>query len=231
MTNDLFRYYMLNPTDEAQRDQLRERLLADQAFSDQIRDQENDWIDAYSTGKLTPADAALLYQHLANTGQLHRIPTAAALVQPKPAPRSIFPYAFAIAAMALVCFGIAHQFQQRTNRPEIAVTQPPEPVLVTVALVPGALRAGQKSPEIHLEQNQRTLLQLQYQDIAPSGKCRVTLEAQSTPNYALNRVDNDCGLDFHPYDLPADTAPGRYTIRLTNAAGELIHTYNITVTR
>lgn len=217
MNPDLFRQFMLSAANPEQRDQLRERLIADQDLSDQLRDQETDWIDAYAAGTLPPADARALYDHLQQTGQLHRLPTAFALGKPKSRPASVFPHALGLAATLLVVFGIAFQ------RPQSPKPEPPPPV--RQALVPGTLRDGRVPQSITAKPNQDVVLQLQYQDTAPQGECHVEIAGQPFGE------DSPCGLDFHAYTLPPDLAAGGYTLRLTTANGELIHTYEFTLIR
>ena len=215
MNPDLFRQFMLSAANPEQRDQLRERLIADQDLSDQLRDQETDWIDAYAAGTLPPADARALYQHLQQTGQLHRIPTAAALAKRKSQSASVFPYALGLAATLLLVFtAVFHQPRSKA----------PEPLpQITLALVPGALRDASATQSVTANNNQPILLQLQYQDTAPQGECHVEIAGQPFGE------DAPCGLDFHPYTLPPDLAPGRYTLKLTTPKGELIHTYQLTL--
>lgn len=55
MNPDLFCQFMFSAANPEQRDQLRERLIADQDLSDQPRDQETDWIEACAAGTLLPA--------------------------------------------------------------------------------------------------------------------------------------------------------------------------------
>lgn len=219
MNSGLFRQFMLSSANPEQRDQLRERLIADQDLSDQLRDQETDWIDAYVAGTLPAADARALYEHLQLSGQLHRLPTAAALTRPKRISGSVFPYALGLAATLLVVFtAVFHQ--PRPQEP------PPPPLpLVTHSLVPGALRDGRATQSFTVKYNQPALLQLQYQDTAPHGQCRVSIVGQN------EEAIEDCGLDFHPYNLPLTLAPGRYLLKLSTAKGELIHTYEFTLNR
>ena len=217
MNPDLFRHFMLSAANPEQRDQLRERLIADQDLSDQLRDQETDWIDAYAAGTLPPADALALYQHLQQTGQLHRLPTAAALAKPKRKPASVFPYALGLAATLLVVFTAVFQ-QPRSKAPE---PLPP----ITLALVPGTLRDGSAPQSVTAKPNQPILLQLQYQDTAPQGECHVEITGQPFGE------DAPCGLDFHAYTVPPDLAPGQYILKLTTAKGELLHTYQFTLNR
>jgi hypothetical protein len=221
---DLFRQFMFTRTNESEHDQLRERLLSDPELSDQLRDQENDWIDAYAAGKLPAADAALLYQHLADTGQLHRIPTAAALVRPRIQKRSIFPYALACAAVVVLCFGVAFQDQKRNS-----VTSAILPTS-TAALAPGTLRSGQGIPTVTAPLAHTVALQLLYQDTAPTGRCEVTLSPLGSPT-PIRTTSGECGLDFHLYTLPDKLAPGRYTIDLKDKDGQLLHNYVFQLTR
>jgi hypothetical protein len=217
MNPDLFRQFMLSAANPEQRDQLRERLIADQDLSDQLRDQETDWIDAYAAGKLPAADARALYEHLQQTGQLHRLPTAAALAKTKSQPASVFPHALGLAATLLVVFSVVFQ------RPHTPKAEPPP--AIRQALVPGTLRDGRAPQSVTAKPNQDVVLQLQYQDTAPRGECQVEIAGQPFGE------DGPCGLDFHAYTLPPDLAPGRYTLRLTTAKGELIHTYEFTLIR
>lgn len=217
MNHDLFRQFMLSSLNPEQRDQLRERLIADQDLSDQLRDQENDWIDAYAAGSLPPADARKLHEHLELTGQLHRLPTAAALLKPKGKPASIFPHALGLAATVLIVFGVVFH-QPRTPQPE---PLPP----IHQALVPGTLRDGRALQSVTAKPNQEVVLELQYQDTAPQGTCVVSIAGQP---YG---AEDPCGLDFHAYTLPPALAPGQYTLQLTNPKGELIHTYSVTLNR
>jgi hypothetical protein len=222
--NDLFRQYMLTQHDDAERDQLRERLLADQALSDQLRDQEDNWIDAYATGQLPPEDAARLYQHLAETGQLDRLATAAALARPRPAKsRRIFPYALGIAAVLFICFGALYY---RSREPQqIAAIRPPAEI---VNLLPGTLRGGREVSRVRLTGQHDTVLQLIYQDVVPAGNCRVIIK--SSASESKEDTVEPCGQNFHPHKLTARIPPGRYTLELATANGELIHTYLFDVT-
>lgn len=215
--NDLFRHYMLSEHNEAARDQMRERLLADQAFSDEFRESENEWIDAYAAGTLAPAERTLLHTHLVNTGQLHRLATAAALAGPKPAPaRSVYPYAFAIAAIVLLCFGVFLTSERRTF--EIARTPPPAAVF---ALTPGTLRDSSAVQAIPVKQGDQ--IHLLYQDTAPVGICLVTLK--NGERGSLEESGSTCGVDLHSHTLGQTLPPGRYTVELADSQRQLIHTY------
>jgi hypothetical protein len=224
--NDLFRTYMFTRTNEAEHDQLRERLLADSELSDQFREQENDWIDACAAGTLPPADAALLHQHLADTGQLHRLTTAVALARPRLRRESIFPYALGCAAAVLVCFGIA--FQEPRSTP--VTSGPPPGAVVTAFLAPGTLRSGQGMPVVSARQDQKVELQLLYQDTAPTGVCEVTMNPLGNPT-PVWKESGPCGLDFHIFLLPAGLDPGRYTIDLRTKDGQALHNYAFQFTR
>lgn len=218
--NDLFRQYMLTQRTDAERDQLRERLLADQELFDQLRDQENEWIDAYAAGKLPAADASLLLEHLTDTGQLHRVPIAAALAKPKakPKPKNIFPYAFAIAAIIILCFAVLMQTKKEEQK--IAAVRPPAAVY---ALVPGTLRSAAAIPKVQLSPRRDTILQLIYQDTAPAGDCRVAIRSASGETF--DDTSETCGAAYHSHTLTFKLPNGRYTAELKTTAGEPIHTY------
>ena len=218
--SDLFRNHMLSQPTEAERDQLRERLIADQDLFDQFRDQENDWIDAFAAGKLPPQDAALLHQHLASTGQLRRLPTAKALQKPK-AP-SVFPYAFAIAAAVVLCFLATLQLRPK---PQIALNLPPS---VTVPLYPGTLRDGAPVPSVPLSADFTTIVHLFYQDTAPTGTCVITIRSQSGLDLSIAR--EPCGAASHSHTISPSIPAGRYTLFLTTSNNELIHTYTFDIT-
>jgi hypothetical protein len=219
--NDLFRQYMLTQQDDADRDQFRERLLADQTLSDQLRDQEDNWIDAYATGQLPPEDAARLYQHLAETGQLDRLATAAALARPqtlKRRNRRIIPYALGIAAIVVIGFGV---LLNRGREPEqLAAIRPPAEI---INLRPGTLRGGGEIPKVRLTEERDTILQLIYQDVVPAGNCRVTIK--SSASESKEDTVEPCGQNFHSHKVTARIPPGRYTLELATDKGELIHTY------
>jgi len=219
--NGLFRQLMLTPLDGEARDQLRERLIADQDLFDQLREEENEWIDACAAGRLSPADAALLHQHLAATGQTHRLATAIALSRPRPKPQSVFACAFGIAAVVVIGFALAFQSRHTVDR---ATTPPTEPPLFVASLTPGSLRDGAAVPSIP---PRNALLQLMYQDTAPTGQCRVTIRRNDAA--ARAPITEECGLDFHPFHVPSGLPPGRYLIELATGQGELIHTYNVNI--
>lgn len=224
--NDLFRQYMLTQHDDAERDQLRERLLADQTLSDQLRDQEDNWIDAYATGQLPPEDAARLYQHLAETGQLGRLATAAALARPqtrKPRGRRLIPYALGIAAVLVI--GLVALFHRVRKPEQIAGIRPPAE---NINLRPGTLRGGREVSKVRLTEKHDTVLQLIYQDIVPAGDCRVTIK--SSTSETKEETVEPCGKDFHAHKVTPRIPPGRYTLELATAKGELIHTYLFDVT-
>jgi len=217
---------MLTQQDDAERDQLRERLLTDQNLSDQLRDQEDNWIDAYVTGQLPPEDAARLYQHLAETGQLDRIATASALARPqaiKARSRRILPYAIGIAA--IVVFGWFALFHRVREPEQIAAIRPPAE---TVNLRPGTLRGGREVSKVRLTAEHDTILQLIYQDIVPAGDCRVTIKSNTSES--KEDTVEPCGQHFHSHKVTARIPPGRYTLELATAKGELIHTYLFDVT-
>jgi hypothetical protein len=211
--SDLFRQYMLNASNEAERDQIRERLLADPSFHDEMREQENDWIDAYAAGRLPPNDRALLHAHLVDTGQLHRVAMAVALG--RKAPASVFPYALAIAAIVLLCFGVFLAGERRGD----GARHP----LVAVALVPGTLRDGAAVQRVVRKPGHLLELQLFYQDTSPAGTCIVTIK--NSAGDALDEAVGECGTEFHPYLLPDRLRAGRYRAELADGQRSLVHAY------
>lgn len=215
--NDLFRQFMLTPQTDAERDELRERLLADHDLSDQLRDRENNWIDDGAAGKLTPEDAALLHMHLLQTGQLDRLTTAAALARRTQTAgrRSVFPYAIAIAAIVVLCFGVVIQSNRRPSASAVPV--------LTTALLPGTLRDGREVPKVQIKQRQDNILQLIYQDTAPTGDCRVVIRSTAGPTF--DDTQEPCGVNFHAHAVASKLAPGRYSVELATSKGEIIHTY------
>jgi len=217
--NDLFRQYMLTLHDDDERNQLRERLIADQELSDQLKDQEDNWIDSYAAGQLPPEDAALLHEHLAATGQLDRLATAVALASAKSAKRrSAMPFAIGIAAVFLIGLAIP-----------ILRTREPERVAVTFALHPGTLRGAAEIPKVTMTPDRPTALQLTYQDTAPTGDCVVAIK--TADSVIKDESRKPCGNGFHTHTMTAPLPPGRYTADLSTTGGELLHTYLFDVSK
>ncbi len=225
--SDLFRAYMLNEQTESKRDEIRERLLTDAQFFDEMREQENEWIDACAAGRLPAAEAAALRRHLAETGQLGRLPMAAALATPpaRRAARSVFPAALGMAAALFVGFGVFFSSQGQRG-----VTAPVREAPVAMfPLAPGTLRDGRAVTTIPLRAGYVSEVQMLYQDTAPQGTCKTLLT--NAKDVALATTVEPCGLDFHSIRLPVDLMAGRHYLQLENEKGEILHTYVFDATR
>ena len=225
--SDLFRTYMLNQQTESERDQMRERLLADPHFFDQLREQENEWIDACAAGRLTPADAQALRRHLEQTGQLDRLAMAVALAAKGASrgARSVFAPALGMAAALFLGFGVFFSIQRQGAAPAAGRELP----VAEFPLAPGALRDGREVPVVALRPEYASEVQMLYQDTAPQGNCKTLLT--NAKDVALATTVAPCGQDFHPFRLPADLAAGRHFLQLENEKGEILHTYVFEATR
>lgn len=217
--SDHFHQYMLTANNDEERDRIRELLLADPAFCDEMRELENEWIDAYATGRLAPRERELLHNHLVNTGQLNRVATALAMARSRrPAIPSIFPYAWGIAAAVLLC-ATATLTAPKWPR-DAAVRRQPEDL---VPLAPGTLRDSAAVQGVVRHAGRGLQLQLLYEDTSPNGGCVVIVK-----DGAGNQVDevrSECGVEFHPYSVNSQLKRGRYSVELSDLEKGLLHTY------
>jgi len=133
---------------EAELGAFGERLLAEPELSDELREFENEWIDARARGELGAGEAAEVDAYLSATGQQGRLTAALRLMRaPSAAPSRRKPsvYWLAAAAAAIVLFIFAWQSNRRAANPRIDVAASPKPVEIrpfAVLLTPGTRGAA-----------------------------------------------------------------------------------------
>lgn len=82
------RKLLLHRLSEGEREQLEERLLTEEGFAERVQDEENDLLDDYAHGRLTPEDRAAVMQYvLIGEAQQRRAEFAQTLARlPRPPP-------------------------------------------------------------------------------------------------------------------------------------------------
>lgn len=217
------RQYLFDEMTPADRESFQSRLLSDQALSDEVKDQETDWIDAYAAGRLSPEESTAFGRYLAATGQQDRILFARAMAKPPVSRRlSVFAPALALAAVLVIGFGSVFLNQRRGAA--IPVAGGPEIAGTPIYLSPGALRDGgpvqaakQHNPSERLD------LILIYQDVQPNGNCLA--ELFDSQGALISHRNAPCGLESFTLPLPPKMTVGRYRVDLRQPGGDLLHTY------
>jgi len=168
---DSLRRYLLGQMDEDERAEFEEKYFADDELFEELVEVENDLVDAYIDGVLTPAERKRFEERFMSTAEgRERVEFARTLrrrTTARPARRGHQWWLAAAASFALVGFATAwlifspRQPEERppvASRPPAVQTKQPAPLplpttetaLLTLVLTPGGTREGEAAPPLVL---------------------------------------------------------------------------------
>jgi len=157
--------YLLGQADENERASVQELLLHDDDFFDRVKAVEQDLLDSYVRGELSPAERELVKSTLLAAPEGRReVAFARALAavtnartpQARTAIRPSQAWIGLVAAMVLVAAAVGYLAMEQRKQPAVATTAPTQaapatprkPVVFSVLLSPGALRGGEKIRQV-----------------------------------------------------------------------------------
>ena len=151
---DAVKSYLLGTLDERSADSLEDRYFSDRSFFNQVRAEETKLIQEYLSGQLKGKFRELFEKRYFTIPDLRKryeeVKADTDLAAPRYAPSWSVSLRFQLAAAVLICAGIGvWWFSPRALRPTILpVPAAPLPVVATLALHPGVLKAEESTARL-----------------------------------------------------------------------------------